>query len=300
MNELFVMKDECMLRPMDLADLVIFRAVAREGGVGRAARVLHRVQSNVTTRIKQLEESVGAQLFFRDRQRLHLSPDGERLLAYADQLLRLADEARAAIGSGAPRGTLRVGSLESTAASRLPEILSAFHAAHPDVAIELVTGTNDGMTAALLDRKVDLAFVAETPDDPRIASAPLFREKLVLITSLGHRVVRQPDDLGDATLIAFPSGCAYRRLADGWWSAGGQRVSRVLEFASYHAIVACVAAGSGVAIVPESVLDLAQGDRVRRHVLPRAMSAIVTPMIWRAGEEGAAGVALRAIATGLA
>ena len=72
---------------MDLADLAIFKAVAEEGGIVRAARKLHRVQSSVTSRIQQLEASVGTQLFRRSKQRLHLSSSGEVLLAYADRLL---------------------------------------------------------------------------------------------------------------------------------------------------------------------------------------------------------------------
>src|ERR1700738_3300474 len=82
---------------MDLSDLLIFKTVAEEGGILRAARKLHRVQSNVTTRIKQRQTSIGVQLFFRDRQRLVLSPNGESLLVYADKLLRLAEEARIAV-----------------------------------------------------------------------------------------------------------------------------------------------------------------------------------------------------------
>ena len=60
---------------MDLSDLLIFKTVAEEGGILRAASKLHRVQSNITTRIKQLEASLGTQLVFRDRQRLVLSPN---------------------------------------------------------------------------------------------------------------------------------------------------------------------------------------------------------------------------------
>jgi DNA-binding transcriptional LysR family regulator len=122
---------------MDLSDLLIFKTVAEEGGIVRAARRLHRVQSNVTTRIKQLETSIGTLLFFRDRRRLVLSPNGEALLVYADKLLRLADEARTALSGQPPAGVLRLGALESTCASRLPEVLSRFHAAFPNVRVAL-------------------------------------------------------------------------------------------------------------------------------------------------------------------
>jgi len=81
---------------MELSDLRIFRAVVREGGVTRAAERLHRVQSNVTTRIRQIEDDLDTALFIREGKRLHLSPAGQVLLGYADRLLTLADEARAA------------------------------------------------------------------------------------------------------------------------------------------------------------------------------------------------------------
>src|SRR5438046_10452760 len=93
---------------MDLSDLRIFSAVVREGGVTRAAERLHRVQSNVTTRIRQLEEDLGAALFIREGKRLHLAPAGQVLIDYADRLLALADEARAAVQDRRPRGLVRL------------------------------------------------------------------------------------------------------------------------------------------------------------------------------------------------
>ena len=121
---------------MDLASLRIFKAVAEHGGVNRAASILHRVPSNVTTRVKQLEEELGTQLFARERKRLVLSAEGKVLLDYANELLRLSAEAEAALRDGAPRGTLRIGSLESTAATRLPSLLSRYHQLHPEVRVD--------------------------------------------------------------------------------------------------------------------------------------------------------------------
>src|SRR5262245_15136294 len=120
-----------MERTMDLADLRIFRSVVDEGGITRAAEKLNRVQSNVTTRVRQLEEDLGVNLFIREGKRLHLSPTGKLLLEYADRLLDLAREARDAIHDGAPRGPFHLGSIESAAAIRLPEPLSVFHRRYP-------------------------------------------------------------------------------------------------------------------------------------------------------------------------
>ena len=277
---------------MDLAELQIFKTVADEGGILKAARKLHRVPSNVTTRVKQLEASLGTELFIRERKRLFLSPAGELLLAYADKLLRLADEARSAVAGSTPRGVLRLGALESTAASRLPPVLARYHEAYPEVRVELTTGTNDALTAAVLDRRVDAAFVAEVPASSELAHLPLFAERLTLISSLAHRRIRSPADVEGDSVVAFPDGCAYRRRLQRWLGAASA-AARVLDLASYHAIVACVASGAGVALVPESVLETVHGAQVRRHAIPRALSAVVTPLIWRRREESASVLALR-------
>ena len=278
---------------MELADLLIFRTVVEEGGIVRAARKLHRVQSSVTMRIKQLEASVGAQLFYRDRQRLHLSPSGELLLAYADKLIRLAEEAKTAVSGSPPAGVLRLGALESTTASRLPRVLAAYHRGYPGVRVELRTGTNDALTAAVADRQLDAAFVAETPANRALSAMPLFSERLTLIAPSSHRRITRPQDVEGDSVIAFPNGCAYRRVLQRWLGSTRTAGVRVLELGSYHAIVACVASGTGIALVPESVLDTMRDAKVSRHALPKVHAEITTPLIWRTGEQPSTVLALR-------
>jgi DNA-binding transcriptional LysR family regulator len=279
---------------MDLADLQIFKTVVEEGGIVKASRKLHRVQSSITTRIRQLEASLGAELFYRSKQRLHLSPSGELLLGYAERLLRLSDEARHALGGAAPRGVFRLGALESTTASRLPAVLAQYHAAFRDVRVELTTGTNDALTTAVAERRLDAAFVAEMPKVAGLAHQPLFTERLVIVSPLSHRPIRGPADVAGDSLIAFPSGCAYRRALQRWLGATHAPGTRVLELGSYHAIVACVASGTGIALVPASVLATVQGAAdVKQHRLPRDIAHVVTPLVWREGEQSPALRALR-------
>ena len=106
-------------------------------------------QSNVTTRIRQLEAHLGVPLFVREGRRLSLAPAGAVLSDYAERLLELADQARAAVADAAPRGRLRLGSMESTAAARLPTRLAAFHQRYPDVQLELHTGATALLLAQL-------------------------------------------------------------------------------------------------------------------------------------------------------
>src|SRR4051812_854395 len=95
-------------RTMELSDLTVFRTVVQAGGITRAAAKLNRVQSNVTTRIHQLEDQLGVELFIRAGKKLHLSPAGRVLLDYADRLLALAAEAQEALHDSGPRGLFRL------------------------------------------------------------------------------------------------------------------------------------------------------------------------------------------------
>ena len=266
---------------MNLEDLDIFRCVVREGGVTRAASQLHRVPSNVTTRIKQFEARLGVTLFKRQGRGLVLTDAGRTLLGHAERLLQMADLAEQELCSGTVRGVLRLGSLESAAGARLPPVLSAFHAKHPEVSVELHTGTTGTLLRRLEHFEVEAAFVSEPFEKGGLSSRPAFEEELVLITAKGSPALQRPADLGGRTLVVFPHGCSYRRRLHEWLAEGGISPGRVLDLGSYHAIVACVAGGRGVAIVPAEMLDHAVlGSAVQRHPLPLRLRVNYTHLVW--------------------
>lgn len=280
---------------MDLVELQIFKTVAEAGGITRAAARLHRVQSNVTTRVKQLEQRLGTRLFHRHKRRLVLSAEGKLLLEYADRLLQLSAEAQAALRDGAPQGLLRLGSLESTAAVRLPPLLSRFHLAYPKVRLELVTGTTGALVAKVLAGEIEAAFVADPFTADGLETQHAFDERLVLITPKSFRRVRTAKDIGHASVLAFAAGCSYRRRLEAWLGRSKLAADRVMEYGSYHAIVACAAAGAGVAVVPRSVLEPLQPKLdVAIHPLPPEIAQAKTRLVWRGGHRSATLDALRA------
>jgi len=269
---------------MDLVALEIFKTVVEQGGINKAAVRLHRVPSNVTTRVKQLEEELGAKLFARERRKLTLSAEGKVLLTYADQLLRLSAEATAALRNGKPRGTLRIGALESTSAARLPPVLSRYHRLYPDVSIELTTGTSGALVKRVHDQEIEAAFVAEPFNAMALDAQLAFVEEIVLITPKSSPCVRTPKDIGNLTVIAFANGCSYRRRLEAWLGTARIHPERVMEFQSYHAIIACVAAGSGIAVVPRSVIRMTSaGKEVNICPLPADVSKAKTQLVWRPG-----------------
>jgi DNA-binding transcriptional LysR family regulator len=269
------------MRTIDLDSLEIFRTVVEEGGIVRAAGKLNRVQSNVTTRIKQLEQRLGLPLFRRQGRTLVLSAEGQVLLSYAQRLFRLADEAESELKAGKPMGVLRIGSLESTAGSRLAPLLSKFHRLHPAVVVELVTGTTGALVQRVTNFDLEAAFVSEPFTAPGLASTPVFEEELVLITAKGHPPVTRAAQLAGMTLIAFANGCSYRKRVEDWLGASAVMAARTLEFASYQAMIACVAAGTGFAIVPRSLLTaLKAASDVREHELPARLRRNRTHLVW--------------------
>jgi DNA-binding transcriptional LysR family regulator len=270
------------MRGVELSDLEIFRSVALEGGISKAAEKLHRVQSNISTRVKQLEERLGVRLFLRQSRGLALTPAGEALLPYAERLLDLSTEAEAALTDGKPRGSFRVGTLESTAASRLPTVLSRYHALYPDVQVELVTDTTQGLLDRLLEYEIEVCFVAGPVSHVALNTVPVFSEQLVLVSPESFPSVTRVDEITGRTVIAFQVGCAYRRYLEDWMLEVGITPGGVLETSSYHVILACVAAGTGFAAVPRSVFDaVAVKGEFQVHPLPGPASSVDTSLAWR-------------------
>ena len=130
---------------MELSDLLTFSTVARLGGITRAADELNTVQSNVTQRVKALEAEIGTALFERHSRGMTLTGAGRRLLPYAQRMAALSREAvLAARDDGEPKGPLAIGSMETTAAVRLPALLAEFHRRFPAVRLTLRTVDDGG------------------------------------------------------------------------------------------------------------------------------------------------------------
>src|ERR1700736_415493 len=141
---------------MELSDIQTFAAVARTGGITRAAEELNTVQSNITQRVKALEAEIGTPLFERHSRGMTLTGAGRRLLPYAQRMAALSREAMlAARDDGEPKGPLAIGSMETTAAVRLPSLLAEFHRRFPAVQLTLRTAPTPDVVASVLDGTFD-------------------------------------------------------------------------------------------------------------------------------------------------
>jgi DNA-binding transcriptional LysR family regulator len=269
---------------MNLGDLQIFQAVVEAGSVTRAAESLHRVQSNVTTRIRQLEQKLGVALFIREGKRLHLSPAGRQLLPYARQLLALAAQAREAVCDDRPRGPLVLGAMESTAAVRLPGPLSEFVKRYPEVKLTLKTGNPQQLAAAVLAGRMDTAFVTGPIAEGPLERVPVFSEELVIVAQAGHAPIGKAHQPLPPAIVAFEPGCPHRARLEAWYARRDGMPLQTIEITSYHAMLGCVVVGMGISLLPRGVLaTFPDRERLSLHPLPRGENRASTDLIWRSG-----------------
>lgn len=259
---------------MNHTTLLIFKIVAQEQSITRAARILGRAQSNITTRIQQLEEELDVELFVRGNKKMVLSSAGKHFLDYALKILSLADEAKQALHPTKPTGVLRMGSMEATAASRLIHLLPQFRAICPAVELTLHTQPTRQLTERVQSSALDCALVSlpvsaegELVCPADIDAVPVFVEQLMLV---------RPKNSADIRLAAFPKGCTYRALGEAFLAVTAN--VDVQDVGSYHAMVACIAAGSCSGILPQSVIDI--------MTLPAGcqiapVKQVQTQLIWR-------------------
>jgi LysR family transcriptional regulator, cell division regulator len=268
---------------MDTRDLTTFAAVARLGGMGRAARQLNTVQSNVTQRVRHLEEELGVALFERSHSGARLTAAGERLMPYADRVgALLAEAGRAARDDGAPHGTLTVGSLETTAALRLSPLLASYAKAHPGVDLVLRTGTTAELVERVFARELEGAFVCGPITHPELVATPCFEEQLALLSAPTARSIPALLARPDLRLIILRSGCSYRQRLEEMLARRGVVGLRRLEFGTLEAILGAVAAGLGITLLPRAMVGPAwRGGRIATHRLPSSEARVQTVFVRR-------------------
>jgi DNA-binding transcriptional LysR family regulator len=271
---------------VELTDLLTFSTVARNGGITRAAEELNTVQSNVTQRVKALEAEIGTTLFERHSRGMTLTGAGRRLLPYAQRMAALSREAvLAARDDGEPKGPLAIGSMETTAAVRLPALLAEFHRRFPAVRLTLKTATTADLVAAVLDGAIDGAFVAGPIEHADLTSTLAFREELVLVTAKRFNnlaALRAGTPESGPTALVFRTGCTYRQRLEQVFSDFGWPSAARFELGTLDGMIGCVAAGMGVTLLPRAVVERSdQRKEVNIHTVDTSWARVDTLFIQR-------------------
>lgn len=248
---------------VDLSSLVVFQVVAKNGSISKAAKELQYVQSNVTAKMKVLEEELQTDLFYRHSRGVTLTSAGELLLSYSEKILSLVDEAKLAVNNGEnPQGSLSIGSMETTAAFRLPSILAAYSKDFQHVEIKLKTSPTAQLIEDVLSFKLEGAFVGGQVDHPELVCLPFVEEELVLVKAAHLKNSAQ------TKILVFRNGCTYRHQLEKWLELEGKYPVSTMEFGSLDAIIGCVSAGMGISLLPKSVVEgkIAAGELIYENV----------------------------------
>ncbi|WP_409306581.1 LysR family transcriptional regulator [Pectobacterium sp. B1J-3] len=279
---------------MEIADFRTLIALVEHGGITAAAKILNRVPSAVTTRLQQLEHSLGVSLFVREKKRFILTPEGQTLYEHALQIIALVTTAESQVKGAEPGGKFRLGAMDSMAATRLPKPLAALYRRYSDLELELSTGISRFLYESLINNHLDAAFIADAPQDDRLERVAVFSEELVIVASAGHKAIREPNDIGKSSLLVFRDGCSYRDRFTHWFHMYDREPARIAEMTSYHAILGGISAGMGVGIVPRHILTLFPDlSLISVHPFNEPSGNVITELLWRKGRMSANIQALR-------
>ncbi|WYQ41740.1 LysR family transcriptional regulator [Bacillus sp. FSL W7-1321] len=262
---------------MDIKDLLIFKTLAQQKNITKTAEQLNYVQSNVTARIKKLEETLGTKLFYRHPRGVSLTGKGRILLKKAEQILLLINETEKMIqDDDEPNGSLSLGTNETTAATRLPQLLVTYNKQYPKVELSLRVALTHELIADVLDYKLDGAFVLGPIHDQQLQAIPVFQEELVIVSKSTALT-----DWHTRNVLTRPC-CPYKGKLDQWLETQGYRPDRIIEFGTLESIIHCVQAGLGMAIIPKSLVlkQLAEKD-ITIHSLPEPNQMINLFFIYR-------------------
>lgn len=278
---------------MQLKSLRVLVAVAESGSFVAAAERLHTVQSNVTAHIKKLETELALQLFDRGA-RARMTSAGQLLYGYAKQMLHSHDQALAVLrAEQQPKGLLHIGSMETTAALRLPPLLSRFHQRYPEVELRLNTAPTAELSASLLEGRFDCVLICGALAAPRISQFVAFEESLVLVSAEPITQMPTAQQWLHSTFLVFRQGCSYRQRVELLLARCGVSAVRMMEFGTLDALLGCVAAGMGYALLPKAVVEAHQGRfSIHALALPADLAQALTYCC--AGEEAGWSPALRA------
>lgn len=264
---------------MESGDLRIFRAVAEEGSITRAAQRLQYVPSNVTGRIRQLEEGLQTSLFIRSNRGMELTPAGKILLGYTHEILNLLDEAEKSVqAEDKPRGQLRIGAIEAAAAAYLPKRLADYYARHPEVSLSLNTGNSSVLMQQVVNRELDGAFVYGPVTHPLLKQIHSYHEELVLLTKAGGD---SPQEQLHKPMLILSTGCTHRSRVERLLAEAGVQHPRIMEFGSLEAVIGGVASGLGVTLLPRSnAATLSKENNIKVMTLPKSYRELVVHFIY--------------------
>ncbi len=268
--------------PFDLADLSLFRHVIEAGSITHGAERAHLALAAASTRIRNMEEALGVVLLRRGRQGVTPTQAGRTLLQHARAILRQAERLHEDLGAygGGLAGQIRVLSNTNALTEFLPEALSSFLAAHPNVSVDLEERLSDEIVGLIAEGVADLGIVAGTVDAGALETYPFRRDRFVLVVArsnpLGQRDKIGFDEVLDHDFVGLDRASALQRFLAGKAVRIGRPLRLRVQLRSFDAVCRLVECNVGIGIVPETT--------ARRVAKTMAIAAVPLTDSWAVRE----------------
>src|SRR5215468_665535 len=239
---------------MDFDQLNTFLEVAKLGNFSRAAEKVLRSQPAVSAQIRQLEQEYGHKLFDRSAKSVRLTPAGEVILEYAQQMMALRSRSLAAISerNGMPAGTLSIGANEGTFLYVLPKVFAKYHRTYPKVRISVYRNFTHKVTQKVEEGAVDVGVATMPVKSPSVAALPVFRDRILLMVGKGcplyNRKSATLEEIAQQPIVISKTGTA-RKLLEKHLRPYRENLNITMELTSVVMIKRFVAAGFGVSVI---------------------------------------------------
>lgn len=268
---------------MNTNDLNLFEAVATHGSFTKAAEAMFTVQSNVTARIKNLEEEFGAILFTRSSRKVELTPAGETLMLYSKKLNHLIDEAKRSVGKNdVVKGQVKIGCLETMMAIKGPELVNNLAHKFPYVDLEFKSGIRSELISDVINYRLDAAFIPAPLDIPELEQIRIKNEQVVAVAPADCKSLEDLLKKTPVKAIVFDQGCVFRARLDSWLVSKGILQYHKTVINSMEGVVNFIESGIGFSFLPQEIISTFYGTRkIKTFELPKELGLMTTIMIYR-------------------
>jgi molybdate transport repressor ModE-like protein len=266
--------------------LQVLREVARHGSISAAAEALSYTQSAVSQQIATLEAEAGMKLLERRPRGVNLTTAGQTLVEHAERILARLQAAEAELSAiaGLRGGQLRMASFPTAGATLMPVAIAMFRASYPEVALTLAEGEPPEIAARLKAGEFDLALLFEFAGEPSlqqdITRVELLEDPLYLALPREHALTRRKklrlEDLASQSWVQTSSSSPCARHVVDSCRAAGFEPNVSFESDDYQTVQGLVAAGVGVALIPQLALSIVREDIVIRALSPNPPVRYVT------------------------
>ncbi|GBG07457.1 transcriptional regulator [Paenibacillus agaridevorans] len=262
---------------MELSDLRIFQAIAEEGSISGAAERLDYVQSNVTARLRRLEDELGVLLFYRRPKGVQITEKGALFRKYVDSILQMADESIKILQDhGKPSGSLKIGVVETVTCGNFMNLIASYQSRYEQVSLSLETGNPLELMEKVRNFELDAAFVTGELTKTNLVTDYLLTDEIVLLSGRTFDV----SALIEQKWAISPRGCPFRMKLEQWLKDEGVALKNFIEISSLETILSSVKAGLTSTILPKSVLKGPYED-LNVYPIPEAYRFIETGLIRR-------------------